>query len=430
MFFYREHLFMRHQFAWIVLFFYCVSAIPFEASISAEPKVMVGIDLLFNEECANALRGKRVGLITNHTAINRNLCLTKDVLKAQASLHGYTVSALFAPEHGINGSIYQCEMVRDDIDSDGIPIYSLHGATRRPTPEMLKNIDILLYDIQDIGARSYTYITTLFYAMEEAAVHKIPVIVLDRPNPINGVIVDGPMLEEPFRSMVGYINVPYCHGMTIGELARFFNEEYHVGCKLTVIPMQGWKRQMSFQDTGLVWIPTSPNIPEANTPFYYPVTGLLGEMQLVSIGIGYTLPFKVIGAPWIDANKFAKSLNDQKFPGVYFLPFYFRPFFGRFAREDCQGAQIIITNALVYKPVCTQYLIIGILKNLYPQQFKHAMAQSSSRKEMFCQVNGTEEIYRIMTGKGPIIWKLNSVHQKEREAFLKVRQKYLISAYK
>jgi uncharacterized protein YbbC (DUF1343 family) len=422
---------MRRSFSMILfLLIASICILPLHATAEVEPRVLVGVDRLFTEEFVGLLRGKKVGLITNHTAINRNLCRTRDVLKAQAALYGYSVSALFAPEHGINGSIYQLENVKDEVDTDGTPIFSLHGVTRRPTKEMLKNIDILIYDIQDIGARSYTYITTLFYAMEEAAKHQIPVIVLDRPNPINGVVVDGPMLEESFRSMVGYINVPYCHGMTIGELAKFFNAEYKVGCKLTVVPMQGWKRRMSFADTELVWIPTSPHVPEANTPFYYPTTGLIGELQLVSIGIGYTLPFKLIGAPWIDANKFAKSLNDQKFPGVQFLPFYFRPFFGRFAREDCQGVQIVITNPLTYKPVSTQYLIIGILKNLYPQQYKNAVAQSLSRKEMFCQVNGTEEIYRIMTGKGPIIWKLNAVHQKEREAFMKLRQKYLIPSYK
>lgn len=401
-----------------------------DSSALAAPKVQVGIDLLYNEDNLGLLKGKKVGLITNHTAINAQRRTTREVLKENAALHGYTVSALFAPEHGINGSVYSEALIEDSIDPDGIPIYSLHGATRRPTKEMLRNIDLLLYDIQDIGTRSYTYITTLFYAMEEAAAHCIPVVVLDRPNPINGVVVDGPMLEEKFRSMVGYINVPYCHGMTIGELAQFFNSEYKVRCKLTVIPMKGWKRQMSFQETGLVWIPTSPHIPDANTPFYYPMTGLLGELQLVSIGIGYTLPFKVIGAPWIDAHKFAKTLNDQKFPGVSFLPFYFRPFFGRFAREDCQGVLIAITDPHRYKPVCTQYLLIGILKALYPQQFKQAMGLSSSRKKMFCQVNGTEEIYRILTEKAPIVWKLNSVHQKEREAFLNVRQNYLISAYK
>jgi uncharacterized protein YbbC (DUF1343 family) len=395
----------------------------------AVPKVIVGSDRLFTEEYASLLKGKRVGLITNHTAINRQLIPTHQLLKQHAAPQGYQVTALFAPEHGIDGAAYAFERIEDLHDLDGIPIYSLHGSTQRPTKEMLQKIDLLLYDIQDIGSRSYTYITTLFYAMEEAAKFDIPVIVLDRPNPINGIVVDGPMVEPKWRSLVGYINVPYCHGMTIGELAKFFNSEYAIHCKLTVIPMKGWKRRMSFSDTGLTWIPTSPHIPEPTTPFFYPITGLLGELQLVNIGVGYTLPFKLIGAPWIDAEPFARELNRHKLPGVTFLPFHFRPFFGRFKMEDCQGVQIIITDPLRYKPVSTQYLIIGILKNLYPEEFKKALVAAKKRKEMFCKVNGTEEIYRIIAEQEHIIWPLRAVHQKEKEAFLLQRKKYLQPEY-
>ncbi len=391
--------------------------------------VSVGIDVLLNSEYVEILRNKRIGLITNHTAINHHLLPTRELLKNNAQKFNYTLAALFAPEHGITGSAHSWDSIQDERDSDGIPIYSLHGKTMRPTAKMLKEIDILLYDIQDIGARSYTYITTLFYAMEEAAKHGVPVMVLDRPNPINGIVVDGPMLEDKWRSIVGYINVPYCHGMTIGELAQFFNAEYKIGCALTVIPMKNWMRRMSFQDTGLAWIPTSPNIPEQTTPFYYPMTGLLGELELVSIGIGYTLPFKIIGAPWINAEEFVKHLNAQKFPGVHFMPFHFRPFFGRFKHEDCQGALIVVDNPLTYKPVCTQYLIIGMLKSLYPEKFKEALIASTSRKDMFCKVNGTEKIYRIISEQNHIIWKLRSLIEKESEAFLAIRKKYLISSY-
>lgn len=395
----------------------------------SQPAVTVGADMLFTKEYASLLRGKRVGLITNQTAINKQLIPTHALLKQHAVSLGYTVAALFAPEHGIRGAAYESEIIKDEFDNDGIPIFSLHGSTRRPTAEMLKHINILLYDIQDIGSRSYTYTSTLFYAMEEAAKLGIPVVVLDRPNPINGLTIDGPMMEEQWRSFVGYINVPYCHGMTIGELARFFNEEYKIGCKLTVVPMKGWKRTMSFQDTGLTWIPTSPNIPEASTPFYYPTTGLLGELQIVSIGIGYTLPFKLIGAPWINAEVFAKHLNLQHFPGVHFIPFYYRPFYGRFAQENCQGVQIVITNPKTYKPVSTQYLIIGILKSLYPEKFKEALANAKSRKEMFCKINGTEEVYQIISEKDHIVWALKALHEKERETFKSTREKYLIPIY-
>lgn len=397
-------------------------------TVGIPAKVTVGVDVLFSEDHATLLKGKKIGLITNHTAVNKQLNLTADVLKSQAHHYGYTLVALFAPEHGIDGAIH-AEKVCHSTDVDGMPIYSLHGETRRPTTEMLKGIDTLVYDIQDIGSRSYTYSSTLFYAMEEAAKRHIEVIVLDRPNPLNGIIVDGPMLEDKWRSFVGYINVPYCHGMTIGELAQFFNQEYKVECKLTVIPMKGWRRSMTFQDTGLTWIPTSPYIPESSTVFYYPTTGILGEMPIVNIGIGYTLPFKIIGAPWIDAKQFAKHLNAQKFPGVHFIPFHYRPFYGRFAQEDCHGVQIVITNAMIYKPVCTQYLIIGMLKSLYPEKFKQGMESLKSRKEMFCKVNGTEAVYQVMREMEHIVWKLRSFHQKERETFLLLRKKYLIPAY-
>lgn len=409
--------------------FFVILLTTFISHLAAEPKVQVGIDILFDADHINLLRGKKIGLVTNHTAINHQLVPTYSVLKSQAKIHGYSLVAMFGPEHGIKGANHAEKLIEHEIDPDGIPIYSLHGKTFRPTKDMLQGINLLIFDIQDIGSRSYTYISTLFYVMEEAAKYHIPVVVLDRPNPINGIVVDGPMLKEHWRSIVGYINVPYCHGMTIGELAKFFNSEYHVGCHLTIIPMKGWYRRMSFQDTGLAWIPTSPHIPEASTPFYYPITGILGELQIVSIGVGYTLPFKVVGAPWIDAENFAKQLNSQKLPGIAFLPFHFCPFYGRFAKENCQGIQIVITNPLIYKPVATQYVIIGILKQLYPEQLKKALEGAKNRKDMFAKVNGTDEVYNIITGPGPIIWKLRNLHDHEREAFKKTRKKYLISQY-
>ncbi len=393
------------------------------------PKVAVGIDSLFSTEHEKLLSNKKIGLITNHTAINQNMESTVDLIKKNSKKYQYTLTALFAPEHGINGANHASEYIQDQKDRDNIPIYSLHGKTRRPDSSMLKNVDLLIYDIQDIGSRSYTYIATLFYAMEEAAKSNIEVVVLDRPNPINGVVIDGPMLDDDLRSIVGYINVPYCHGMTIGELAVFFNGEYKIGCKLTVVKMKGWHRQMSFLETGLAWIPTSPNIPEATTPFYYPMTGLLGELQIVNIGIGYTLPFKVIGAPWINAKEFTQKLNDQKFPGVYFEPFYYKPFYGRFKNEPCEGCLIVVKDPLTYKPVSTQYLIIGIIKGLYADKFKEGILASKDRKEMFNKVNGSKEIYKMITEETNIVWKLRSFQEKERANFRELRKKYLISEY-
>lgn len=393
------------------------------------PKVKVGVDVVMGQDYADKLKGKRIGLITNHTAVNSKFMSTADIFKKHAAAKGYKLIALFAPEHGITGASYAEEMIEETKDDDGIPIYSLHGETRRPTEEMLKQVNLLVFDIQDIGSRSYTYITTLFYAMEEAAKRQIPIWVLDRPNPITGLIVDGPLLEEKWRSYIGYINIPYCHGMTVGELARYFNGEYKIGCKLEVVPMKGWQRWMSFQDTGLPWIPTSPYIPESNTAFFYPTTGILGVLRLVNIGIGYTLPFKIVGAPWIDAKVFAKNLNEQKFPGVHFEPFYYRPFYGRFAKKNCQGVLIVITDKAKFRPVTTQYLIIGILKSLYPKQFQDAIAAAKADKEMICKVNGTEEIYRLITEEKNIVWKLRDVHLQEREKFLNSRKKYLTLSY-
>lgn len=391
--------------------------------------VQVGADLLFTHEHLEKLKLKKIGLITNHTGVDGKMRSTLDNLKHYAPIANYKIEAIFAPEHGLTGSAYAYEEIHHSTQGDGITVYSLYGKTRRPTPAMLKNIDLLIYDIQDIGSRSYTYATTLFYVMEEAAKQGIEVMVLDRPNPLGGLTIDGPMLDEKLRSMVGYINVPYCHGMTIAELAQYFNGEYNIGCSLTIIPMKGWCRAMTFQDTGLPWIPTSPQIPEASTTFFYPTTGIIGELSLVNIGIGYTLPFKLIGAPWINAARLVKSLNAQKFPGVYFESFHYRPFYGKYAKEECHGALIIITDTKTFKPVSTQYLILGILKSLYPEKFNEALETVKAKKELFHKVNGTKEIFQIMANDTYIVWNLRIFHEKERELFRKRRQRYLIPTY-
>ncbi len=381
------------------------------------------------QQKASQLKGKRIGLVTNHTSVTSSLASSRALLKAAGKEQGFSLAALFAPEHGIDGRSHASENISDDKDTDGTPIFSLHGKYRRPTQEMLKNLDVIIFDLQDIGSRSYTYLSTLCYVMEEAAKAHIPVIVTDRPNPINGEVVDGPMLEDKWRSFVGYLNVPYCHGMTLGELALFFNAEYKVGCQLQVIPMEGWKRQMSFKDTGLEWIPTSPNIPEASTAYYYPLTGLIGELQLVNIGIGYTLPFKLVGAPWIDGQNFAKALNAQRLPGLYFQPFYYKPFYGKYANEECEGVLVMVTDPKKYAPVTSQYVILGMLKSLYPAKFKEALEESKSRKEMFCKVNGTDKVYSIIAEKSYFAWEMKSFQDKEREEFKKKRKKYLLAQY-
>lgn len=387
-------------------------------------EVLPGIDVLLEKENLEKLKGKKIAILTNQTAITTRMRSTLDVLKAKAG--PYKIVKLFAPEHGLKGQGWASDLIPDGQDESGIPIWSLHGKTRRPTPEMLQGVDLIIFDIQDIGSRSYTYASTLFYVMEEAAKLKIKVMVLDRPNPINGTLIDGPMLEEKWRSFVGYINVPYCHGMTIGELALFFNGEYKVGCPLEVIPMKGWKRHMSFQETGLAWVPTSPYIPEADTPFYYPTTGIIGELGVVSIGIGYTLPFKLVGAPWINAEKFCMALRKEKLPGVYFRPFYFRPFAGKYATQNCEGVMIVISDTKLFKPVTTQFVMIDVLKHLYPKKFKEALdGATASQKAMFSKVNGTEALWTLLNSKKGTLVQYN-MENAARKAFEEKRLKYLL----
>lgn len=405
--------------------FFCLFSLFFFFCPNLNSFVDLGVDVFFSEGHDKLLRGKQIGLVTNHTGVNRHLVPTLELLKEHLNL-----VALFSPEHGLSGMRYASEKIKSQCTPKQLPIYSLHGAHRRPTAEMLKGIDVLIYDIQDIGVRSYTYSTTLFYVMEEAAKRGISVIVFDRPNPINGLLVDGGMLEKKWRSYIGYINIPYCHGMTVGELARFFNEEYQVGCKLKVIPMKGWKRKMSFKETGLAWIPTSPHIPEADTPFFYASTGILGELDIVNHGVGYTLPFKVVGAPWIDADTFAFKLNEQKLPGVYFMPFHYRPFYGSFKNKDCHGILIQITDKTTYCPLSVQYLILGMIKSLYPQRFKGSLAKiTEAKKTLFCKANGNGEIYRMISEEPYAAWKMIGYQREERELFKKKREKYLISSY-
>ena len=388
--------------------------------------VTVGVDVFFEDGHDLVLKDKSVGLVTNHTGMNRDHLLTSDLFKNKS----FKLKALFSPEHGLKGLAYAAEKVAHTKDMGGVPVYSLHGETRRPTEEMLKGLDTIVYDIQDIGVRAYTYATTLFYIMEEASKRNIEVVVLDRPNPMGGLVVDGPMLEDAFRSYIGYVNVAYCHGMTIGELARFFNEEYHLKCKLKVVPMKGWKRSMIFAETGLKWMPPSPHVPEPDTPFFSASTGILGEIELVNIGIGYTLPFKVVGAAWIDADVFAEALNKQKLPGVNFTPFHYRPFYGSYKGIDCHGVLIVITEPLKYKPLSVQFALLGILKSLYPREFEKKISTiSAAKKRLFCLASGSDKILSMLEKEKYVTWKLLEFDKDKREDFLKKRQKYLRVEY-
>ncbi len=393
----------------------------FTASFAAQ--VLPGVEVFFQEKRYEAWKGKRVGLLTNHTGVDRQMRSTVErFLECEGD---YTMTALFSPEHGLFGQHYAWESVKHQRLGD-LPVYSLHGETRRPTAEMLDQIDVLVYDIQCTGVRAYTYPTTLFYMMEAAAKRGIEVFVLDRPNPINGLVVDGPMLDDEWRSFIGYINVPYCHGMTIGELAQLFNANYKVGCKLTVVPMKNWERSMTFSETGLPWVPPSPNVPEPDTPLYCPTTGLLGELQISNIGIGFSLPFKVVGAPWIKAAPFAEKLNAQKLPGVHFQPYHYKPFWGLYKGIDCEGVLIRITDSKIYRPLAVQYLILGLLKSLYPKEFMERLEKSKGAKTLFCKANGSEAVYKMLVEEKYPAWKLIDWQKEERAAFLETRAPYLL----
>jgi uncharacterized protein YbbC (DUF1343 family) len=327
-------------------------------------KVLTGIDVL-ERDGFKQVAGMRLGLVTNHTGRDREGRQTIDVL---SKAPGVKVVALFSPEHGIRG--VADEKVSDSKDeATGLPIYSLYGETRRPKPEQLKDLDALVFDIQDIGARFYTYISTLGYLLEEATKAHLPVYVLDRPNPIGGVDVEGPLADTDKLSFTSYHAIPVRHGMTIGELAQLFNRQRKIGADLRVIKMEGWRRSMWFDETNLTWINPSPNMRSLTEATLYPGIGLL-ETTNLSVGRGTDTPFEIIGAPWIQGDKLAETLNQRAIPGVRFVPLRFTPKASVFKDEPCGGVNIIITDRATFKPVLAGIEIATALRRLYPSEWK------------------------------------------------------------
>lgn len=356
------------------------------------PKVLTGIDMLERQNF-KPLQGKRIGLITNPTGVNRYLKSTIDILHDAPNVQ---LVALYGPEHGVRGDIYAGAKVQDQKDEKtGLPIFSLYGKTRKATKEMLRGIDALVYDIQDIGSRSFTFISTMGLAMEAAAENGIEFIVLDRPNPLGGLHVEGNVVEDDCVSFVSQFRIPYIYGLTCGELAKMLNGERMlangVQCKLTVIKMKGWKRKMTFADTGLPWIASSPHIPQALTAWYYPTTGIVGELGYLSIGVGYTLPFQLFAASWIDAEELANAMNAQQMPGVTFRPIHLRPFYSTGKGEQLQGIQIHITNYKTVQLTPIQFVLMHEIARLYPEHsvMEHANQQ---RFSMFDKVCGSKQI--------------------------------------
>jgi uncharacterized protein YbbC (DUF1343 family) len=385
---------------------------------SNPPVVKPGIDVLIDQNF-DLLRGKRVGLITNATGVTHDFRSTIDVLYKAP---GVKLTALFGPEHGVRGDIEAGKQVAQYTDaSTGVIVYSLYGGVRKPSLSMLAEIDVLIYDIQDIGSRAYTFIYTMALGMKAAQEKGIPFIVLDRPNPLGGNRVEGNVLDPAFSSFIGMYPIPYIYGMTVGELARLFNTEFHINCELQVVPMQNWTRDMRYDETGLAWIPTSPHVPHANVAFFVATTGCIGELQTVSEGVGYTSPFEIIGAPWINSRQLSENLNARHLPGVFFRPMYYRPYYMKWTKQQCEGVQIHITDWRSFQPAAAQLHILAAIQLLYPEQ--HIF--QSEGTAMFDKANGTDKIRRELE-KGTAADVIIQSWQPELNAFLKIRAKYLI----
>lgn len=328
------------------------------------PKVLNGIDVLRQQNFA-PLAGKRVGLVTNHTGLAADGTPSIDLLYKSGACK---LVALFSPEHGIRGT--GDERVSSSKDEmTGLPIYSLYGDTLKPGVEVLKQLDALVYDIQDVGARFYTYSTTLAYCMESAAKAGIPIYVLDRPNPIGGIKVEGPMLDPDKTSFVGYMPLPVRHGMTLGELARYFNVENKIGADLHVVEMVGWRRNYYFDDTGQLWVNPSPNMRSLLEAIFYPGVCLL-ERTNISLGRGTDRPFEVVGAPWVEPRRLAAELEAARVPGVRFYPIYFTPNASVYSGEKCGGVNLVLTDEDKFNSVLAGLTLISALYKLYPDRFE------------------------------------------------------------
>ena len=392
---------------------------------AAKVVVRPGIDVLRGRGF-DILKGKRVGLITNPTGVSADLEQTVDILH---SAPGVKLVALFGPEHGVRGDAEGGQVVDSFNDSQtGLPVYSLYGRTRKPTKDMLRGIDVLVYDIQDIGVRSYTYISTLGLAMEAAAENNVTFVVLDRPNPLTGVRVEGSMLDMRYKSFIGAYRIPYVYGMTAGELAEMINMEgwleNGVKCKLVVVPMEGWKRSMWWDETGLPWVPTSPHIPHASTPQFYVMTGLLGELGTANQGVGYTMPFELVGASWVNGNKLADYLNRRALTGVLFRPLSYRPFYFDTAGSRFLGVQIHVTDREKLNMTAVQVNIMDALQRLFPEKNIFTRAKPD-RINSFDKATGSDELRKMFQSHRPVEEILREI-DREKAPFMVERQKYLL----
>lgn len=388
-------------------------------TVSAQ-KVKTGIEVL-KANNFKQLEGKRVGLVTNPTGVDNFLKSDVDILHEAANVK---LVALFGPEHGVRGNVHAGDHVGNAADpTTGVPVYSLYGKSRIPSKEMLQGIDVLVYDIQDIGCRSFTYISTLGNIMKAAAENGIKVMVLDRPNPLGGEKVEGNLAEDDCLSFVSAFKIPYVYGLTPGEVALLLNGENMLGakCDLEVVKMKGWKRKMTYDQTGLQWVLPSPHIPHASSAPYYSVSGIVGELDSISIGVGYTMPFQMFGAPWIDAPVLAQRLNALNLPGVMFRPIYYKPFYAFGKGQDLQGVQVYLTDYRKATLTNIQFYVLQELYSLYPDH--DVLAQCTKRHGMFDKVCGSKQIRQLFMKRHK--WEdVKPYWEKDAESFKQLAKKY------
>ena len=397
---------------------------------SAQPKVKTGIEVL-RDRGFDALQGKRVGLVTNPSGVDSQLRSTIDILY---NAPGVNLVALYGPEHGVRGDVYAGGKVSDSKDAaTGLPVYSLYGATRKPTQAMLEGIDVMVYDIQDVGVRSYTYISTLGLVMEACQEKGIEVMVLDRPNPLGGNKIEGCYVEPGFHSFVSQYKIPYVYGLTPAEVALLINAEglnrgqkgdqAPAKCKLSVIPMEGWTRDMVYEDTGLPWVLPSPNIPFKESPMYYAASGVCGELYgFMNIGVGYTLPFQLFGATWLDPVKLLKKVQSYGLDGVSFRTIWFKPFSGSQKGELVGGLQFFFTDYEKARITEVQFHIMQAVAELYPDKKAFEIISGYG---LFDKVCGTDYV-RTTFSKRYKVEDIIDYWRKDEESFRELSQKYHI----
>jgi uncharacterized protein YbbC (DUF1343 family) len=382
----------------------------------ADP-VRLGIEVLLDKRI-DLVAGKRVGLVTNPSAVDSKLVQTLDRLLADKRL---TLTQLYAPEHGLRGALPNGAGGITGVDPlSGVPVEALWGKKDRPSPESLERVDVLVFDIQDIGSRTYTYATTLGQVMQRAAAAGKPLIVLDRPNPLGGQLFEGPVRQQKHKSLIGWGPLPVTHGMTFGELARFYNAELKIGCNLTVVEMDGWKREMQWEDTGLQWVPTSPGIPHPLNAHLYVATGMVGGSGAnVNEGGGNSMPFELIGAPFIEPQKYLDALKAQDVPGILFRAMTFRPWRGQFAGKIVHGVQLLLQDRRIFRPLRTALILMTALQKTHPELFKVKDAQR------FARVWGNTDVLRqVQEGK---TWQdIEASWSPDLAAFGQKRSKYLL----